>query len=133
VSLPAKPLVAVVDDEYRVLEALEDLLESAGYEVRRFGSAEQFLNTAAVAEVDYVITDIGMPSTNGFSFQEMVRRARPTLPVILITGRHEFTAGTFEAERGGRLLMEKPLDTRKLLAAIGSALRASSASSVGQT
>jgi len=42
--------VAVVDDEYRMLEALEDLLEPAAYEVRLFGSAKQFLDTGAVAD-----------------------------------------------------------------------------------
>lgn len=124
-SLPAKSLVAVVDDESRVLEALEDLLESAGYEVRLFGSAEQFLNAGAVAEVDCVISDIGMPSTDGFLFQQTVGMVRPALPVILITGRHEFTTGKHEAARGGRPLLKKPLDAQKLLATISSELKAS--------
>jgi FixJ family two-component response regulator len=123
-SLP-KPVVAVVDDDYRVLESLEDLLESAGYVVRLFASAEQFLDTA-IAEVDCVISDIGMPGADGFALQQIIRNFRPTLPVILITGRHEFATARHEAVRGGRLLFEKPFDTRRLLTAIGSELRASS-------
>jgi FixJ family two-component response regulator len=122
-SLP-KPIVAVVDDDYRVLESLEDLLESAGYGVRLFASAEQFLDTA-IAEVDCVISDIGMPGTDGFALQQIIRNFRPTLPVILITGRYEFTTARHEAVRGGRFLFEKPFDTRRLLAAIGSELQAS--------
>jgi FixJ family two-component response regulator len=123
-SLP-KPVVAVVDDDYRVLESLEDLLESVGYVVRLFPSAEQFLD-AAIAEVDCVISDISMPGADGFSLQQIIRSFRPTLPVILITGHHEFATARHEAVRGGRLLFEKPFDTRRLLAAIGSELRASS-------
>jgi FixJ family two-component response regulator len=123
-SLP-KPVVAVVDDDYRVLESLEDLLESAGYGVRLFASAEQFLDTA-VAEVDCVISDIGMPGKDGFALQQIIRNFRPTLPVILITGRYEFATAQHEAARGGRPLFEKPFDTRRLLAAICSELRASS-------
>jgi FixJ family two-component response regulator len=117
--------VAVVDDDNRVLESLEDLLESAGYGVRLFASAEQFLD-AAIAEVDCVITDIGMPGAGGFALQRMIRNLRPTLPVILITGRHDFVAAEHEAARGGRILFEKPFDTHELLAAIGTELQASS-------
>jgi FixJ family two-component response regulator len=125
VSSPAKSVVAVVDDDHRVLESLEDLLESAGYGVRLFSSAKQFLDSA-IAEVDCVISDIGMPGADGFALQEIIRNFRPALPVILITGRHEFATAGHEAARGGRLLFEKPFDTRQLLAAIGSELQASS-------
>jgi FixJ family two-component response regulator len=123
----AKPIVAVVDDDTRVLESLEDLLESAGYAVRLFASARRFLDTA-IAEVDCVISDIGMPDADGFSLQQIVKESRPTLPVILITGRHEFATAEHEAARGGRRLFEKPFDTRELLAAVGSELQASSGS-----
>jgi FixJ family two-component response regulator len=123
-SSPARPIVAVVDDDYRVLESLEDLLESAGYQVRLFASGRQFLDTA-MAEVDCVISDIGMPGPDGFALQQIIRNARPTLPVILITGRHEFAAAEHDAARGGRRLFEKPFDTRELLGAIGSELQAS--------
>jgi FixJ family two-component response regulator len=125
VSSPTKPIVAVVDDDYRVLESLDDLLVSAGYGVRLFASAKQFLDTA-IAEVDCVISDIGMPGVDGFALQQIIRSSRPTLPVILITGRHEFATAEHEAARGGRLLFEKPFDTRELLAAIGCELQASS-------
>jgi FixJ family two-component response regulator len=68
VSLRAKPVVAVVDDDPGLLESLEDLLEPAGYGVRLFASAEQFLETA-VMEVDCVVSDIGMPRTDGSTLQ----------------------------------------------------------------
>jgi FixJ family two-component response regulator len=125
VSSPAKSVVAVTDDDHRVLESLEDLLESAGYKVRLFASAEQFLDTA-IAEVDCVISDIGMPGVDGFALQGIIRNSRPNLPVILITGRQGFTATEHEVPRGARLLFEKPFDRQKLLAAISSELQRSS-------
>lgn len=123
-SSPTKPVVAVVDDDYRVLESLEDLLQAAGYGVRLFASAKQFLDSAIV-EVDCVISDVAMPGADGFALQQIIRNFRPTLPVILITGRHEFATAEHEAARGGRLLLEKPFGTRELLAAIGSELQGS--------
>lgn len=123
-----KAAVAVIDDDHRLLESLQDLLESAGYRVRLFASAEQFLD-AAVNDVDCVISDIAMQGADGFSLQQIIRNLRPTLPVILITGRHEFAAAEHETARGGRLLFEKPFDRRELLAAIASELQASSGAS----
>jgi FixJ family two-component response regulator len=124
VTSSAKPVVAVVDDDYRVLESLEDLLQSAGYRVRLFASAQQFLDTA-LPEIDCVISDVGMLGIDGFTLAQIIRSLRPSLPVIFITGRHE-SATAEQAARGGHLLFEKPFDTRDLLAAIGSELQASS-------
>lgn len=124
-SSPAKAVVAVIDDDHRLLKSLEDLLESAGYGVRLFATAEQFLDTT-FADVDCVISDVGMQGVDGFMLQQTVRDLHPTLPVILITGRHEFAATEYEAARGGRPLFEKPFDRQELLAAIALELRASS-------
>jgi FixJ family two-component response regulator len=81
--------VAVIDDDTRVLESLENLLESAGHTVRLFTSAQAFLKDEAFAKVDCVISDIGMPAIDGFELERLARTARPELPVILITGRQE--------------------------------------------
>ena len=118
VSPSDRPIVALIDDDHRVLESLEDLLEAAGYSVRSFASSEQFLESA-ISEVDCVISDVGMPGDDGFSLQKTVRSIRPALPVILITGRHEFATAEHEPARGGRRLFEKPFNTQELLAAVG--------------
>jgi FixJ family two-component response regulator len=66
-----------------------------------------------------------MPDTDGFALQQIIRNSRPMLPVILITGRHEFAGAEHVAARSGRLLFEKPLDKGGLLAAIASELNGS--------
>src|SRR5262249_28459416 len=85
----AKSLVAIVDDAPRLLESLEELLESAGHAVRAFSSAQTLLDSDALPDIDCLITDIGMPGMNGFDLQSLVSERRPDLPVFLITGRHE--------------------------------------------
>src|SRR5262245_10809360 len=77
-----KPVIAAVDDDPRVLESLENLFESAGYVVRTFSSAKALID-AGSSDIDCLITDIGMPSMNGFELHEFVRKARPDLPVFL--------------------------------------------------
>lgn len=117
-----KYTIAVVDDDRRLLESLENLLESAGYEVRSFTSAKAMMDSA-LAQLDCLITDIGMPEMNGFDLYDAVKLARPELPVFLVTGRHEIS----DQQRAGRCdvngFFRKPFDGQALLVAIGQALR----------
>jgi len=114
-----RPVVAVVDDDPRVLESVEGLLESANYLARCFSSAGSLL-ASGLAGVDALITDIGMPGTDGFELRDLVKRARPDLPVFLITGRHEISdQGRAQGISG---FFRKPFDGPALLAAIGDAL-----------
>jgi FixJ family two-component response regulator len=114
-----RPVVAVVDDDPRVLESLEDLLESAGYAARRFSSAGSLL-AAGLSDVDLLITDIGMPGMDGFELRDQVKKVRPDLPVFLITGRHEIADQDRAQSIGG--FFRKPFDAPALLSAVGQAL-----------
>jgi FixJ family two-component response regulator len=114
-----KSVVAIVDDDRRLLESLEDLLESAGHTVRAFSSAQKLLSSNALPEIDCLITDIGMPGMDGFELQRLMSERRPDLPVILITGRHEITE--LPQVKHNRFF-RKPFDGQALLAAIGEAL-----------
>ena len=115
-------VVAVVDDDHRTLESLADLLEAAGYDVRLYSSARMVWTRGGLAEIDCLISDIGMPDMDGFELRRLALSERPELPVILITGRPEVRAqyaSIIERDR----YFEKPFDGRQLLAAVRTALR----------
>jgi FixJ family two-component response regulator len=116
----ARPVVAVVDDDPRLLESLEDLLESAGYAARSFASAGALLRSG-LAGLDVLITDIGMPGMDGFELRHLVKKVRPDMPVFLITGRHEIADQ--ERALGISGFFRKPFDAKVLLAAVGDAIR----------
>jgi FixJ family two-component response regulator len=112
----SKRTIAIVDDDIQLLESLENLLESAGYAVRTFSSPRALLQ-AGLADLDCLITDIGMPEMDGLQLRDAVGKARPGLPVLLMTGRHEI------ADQPGKAaltpaLFRKPIDGRLLLAAV---------------
>ncbi|MEA1676028.1 response regulator transcription factor [Nitrospirillum sp. BR 11163] len=111
--------MAIVDDDPRLLESLQDLLESAGYVARGFPSARALL-ARGLSDMDLLITDIGMPGTDGFQLRDLVVKARPELPVFLITGRHEIADQDRAQDIHG--FFRKPFDAPALLAAIGDAL-----------
>ncbi len=116
----ARPMVAVVDDDPRLLESLEELLESAGYGTCCFGSARSLLDQG-LSHLDLLITDIGMPGMNGFELRDQVKKVRPELPVLLTTGRHEIAdQGRAQGISG---FFRKPFDAATLLITISEALQ----------
>jgi len=116
-----KALVAIVDDDAPLLESLENMFESSGYGVRCFSSAADLLGSSGLAEVDVLITDVGMPVMDGFELRHRVRQLRPGLPVFLITARHEIVDRRRPQGPGG--FFRKPFDARELIAAVSDALR----------
>ena len=115
-------VIAITDDDRRVLESLGELLESAGYSVRLFSSAVAFLQANAVHEIDALISDIRMPGVDGIELQQRVGIERPQLPVILITAHTDVElAGVPQPNNRG--VFRKPVDARQLLNAIGAALK----------
>jgi FixJ family two-component response regulator len=118
-----RSIVAVVDDDQRILESLEILLESAGYDARLFPSATALLESGRVHEIECLISDVGMPVMDGFELARAVQAGRPGLPVILITGRPNWLhRSPLDWPRDCRVF-KKPFDGQELLKAVGDALR----------
>jgi FixJ family two-component response regulator len=117
----SRKLVAVVDDDPRILESLRELLESARYEVALHASGRSLL-ASGVATIDCLITDVGMPTMDGYALRDHVKRLRPELPVILISGRRDLTDAE-SALQSADDFFRKPFDGTALLAAIEKAVR----------
>jgi FixJ family two-component response regulator len=121
--------IAVVDDDYRILESLESLLESAGHSVRVFPSAEAFLEAGVLANVDCLISDIGLPGIDGYGLLRSIQSNRPELPVFLITGREEMARTQPEPFVRPNHFFVKPFDGKKLLNEVAEALKRASVQS----
>lgn len=110
-----KPLVAVVDDDSRVLESLGDLLESAGYEAQVFASAREFLDSGVLPSIGCLISDVCMPDVDGWKLLALATRERPNLPVILITAHDE---SRDQRTQSPRTFFKKPFDGQELLTSV---------------
>jgi FixJ family two-component response regulator len=122
----AKPVVAVVDDDPRVRESLESLIESAGLSAQVFAHAEDFLRGSHLAATSCLITDVRMPGMDGLALQRQVRLARPELPIIFITAHYDDAVERSALAEGACFFIRKPFDAVDLLRAAKTALSNSS-------
>jgi FixJ family two-component response regulator len=116
------PIVAAVDDDFRVRESMASLLESAGYAPVVFSSAEEFLGSGTLAAATCVITDVRMPGMNGIELQRRIKLERPALPVILMSAHHNAEIRKTAIDAGAIAFLYKPFDGTELLKTIQSAV-----------
>jgi len=117
-------VVAAVDDDRRVRDSIQSVLESAGYETETFASAEDFLESGAVARARCVVVDVRLPGMDGLELQRRIRNERPTLPVIVVTA-HDDDETQRQALGGGAIaFMVKPFDAAELIERIEAAVKA---------
>jgi FixJ family two-component response regulator len=118
----AKQFVVAVDDDFRVRESIESLVESAGYALLMFSSAEEFLQSGALAGASCLITDVRMPGMNGIELGRRIRKERPELPVIFISAHNDDETRRRAVDEGAASFLYKPFDAGELLEAIRVAL-----------
>jgi FixJ family two-component response regulator len=116
------PIIAAVDDDFRIRESIASLLESAGYAPVVFSSGEEFLGSGSLAAATCVITDIRMPGMDGIELQRRIRLQRPGLPVILISGHYDAQVRQKAFDEGAVDVLYKPFDAVDLLKIIQTAL-----------
>ena len=118
----AKHIVVGVDDDFRVRESIESLVESAGYSAFVFSSAEAFLKSGSLADAICLVTDVRMPGIDGIELQRRIRLERPELPVIFISAHNDDKTRRRALDGGAVRFLYKPFDAAELLGAIQAAL-----------
>jgi two-component system response regulator CpxR len=81
-----KRTVLCIDDDQAILRYEKMLLERSGYAVLAASSAQQALRLAAMCRCDAVLLDYEMPGINGHVVAAEIKRVRPDLSVILLSG-----------------------------------------------
>ena len=80
------PIIAIVDDDASVREAIKGLVRSLGYNASTFASADEFLKSDKVDDTSCIITDLQMPGLSGIDLQDLLIARGHRIPIIFITG-----------------------------------------------
>jgi FixJ family two-component response regulator len=118
-------IVAVVDDDPRVRESLEQLFDSAGIAHISFHSAEEALQYGGLTSIRCLITDVRMPGIDGCELQRRMTAALPTLPIIFVTADHDDEVRRNTLYQGAVAFFYKPFDGEELLNTVDAAVRQS--------
>jgi FixJ family two-component response regulator len=116
----------VIDDEQIVLDSVSKILTGENYEVDVSLSGRKGLESAIQKDYDIVLTDIRMPDIGGMRVLRDIRRAKPSLPVVIITGYATVRSAVQAMKLGAADYLEKPFTPDQLLKAVASALELAS-------
>jgi two-component system nitrogen regulation response regulator GlnG len=114
--------ILVADDDAAIRTVVGQALTRAGYDVRTTGAATTLWRWIEAGEGDLVITDVVMPDENAFELLPRVKKARPDLPVIVMSAQNTFMTAIKASERGAYEYLPKPFDLKELLAIVGRAM-----------
>jgi FixJ family two-component response regulator len=113
-------VVAVVDDERALREALESLLKSAGYQIRTYSSAEEFLRYELFEDVACLVLDLRLQGIDGLALQQRMSEKRMRVPIVMITAKSD-TRGQLQSQAlhsGAVAFLHKPFGDEELLNAV---------------
>jgi PAS domain S-box-containing protein len=104
--------VLLVDDEAEALRCMADYLRRRGHRVVMAGNGGEALRRFAAEPCDVLVSDLRMPGLSGLELAQRLRKERPDLPVVLMTGQVEVPDD--DLERAGSVLVRKPVSLRRL-------------------
>jgi len=116
-------LIAIVDDDESVRNAVRGVLRSVGMKARTFASAEEFLDFSQRAATACLITDVQMPGMTGLELQAKLTQANNRIPIIFITAYGNTRTRTQAMGAGAIAFLEKPFDDAVLLEKVRGALQ----------
>lgn len=115
-------MVFVVDDDLLVRESLADLLSSAGFAVRTFGSATEFIRSQRPDVSACLILDIELPDFSGLDLQTELLKSGVEMPIIFLTGHGDIPMSVRAMKAGAVEFLTKPFRKQPLFDAVKEAL-----------
>ena len=117
-------MIAIVDDDEALREAMRSLVRSLGYGVSTFGSAEEFLNSERISDTSCLITDLHMPGLSGLDLQERLIARGHRFPIIFLTAYPDEDVRIRAMKAGAIGFMRKPCSDEHLLGYLNKAFKA---------
>jgi len=125
--LPAKNLIAVIDDDDDVRVSITSLMESLGFTIEAFPSAADFLASYNIRDTDCLIADVHMPRMTGLELHRHLTQSGYAIPTILITAYPDDSVRDRALGEGVICYLSKPIEEDGLLRCIRTALEGGTA------
>ncbi len=115
-----KKRLLVVEDNFRLLQAINVCLTKAGFEVMTARDGDDALERIAETIPDLIVSDVMMPGTDGFSLAAQIRANPRTdlIPIVFLTARDSKQDRVAGFKAGVDAYLAKPFEPEELVAAI---------------
>lgn len=120
--MSATPVVHVVDDDDSLRVAVTRLLEAAGYEVRGYASAGEYLLSEPADAPGCLLLDLQMPGPSGLELQTALARSAEALPVVFLSGHGDIPTSVRAVKAGAVDFLTKPVRKEALVEAVRNAI-----------
>ena len=118
-----RPRLLVVEDDKDLCELLRRMLERAGFDTVGAGNGREAIVQLGLEQIDLVITDIAMPEMDGVELMRVMKRDRPDLPIIALSGIEDVLEyRRIAAHLGARVALRKPVNKAELIGAVSDVL-----------
>lgn len=115
--------ILIIEDEKLLAESLAKLLEANSYAVDCVYDGLSGRDWALTGIYDLIIMDVMLPGMNGYQLTSVLRAARLTTPILMLTAKSELSDRITGLESGADYYLGKPFDRRELLACVSTLLR----------
>jgi FixJ family two-component response regulator len=120
--LPNPPVIAVIEDDAAMREALSELLEVFALACVVFDRAEAFLAALSPGRFDCLITDLHLPGISGLELQRELKELGSSIPVIVITSSRDSPSRNRAMQEGAFAYLTKPFSDEALISHVKAAL-----------
>jgi FixJ family two-component response regulator len=116
-------IIAIVDDDEPLREALGSVMKAAGFSPRTFASAEDFLACEDCDDTACLILDVRLPGMSGIELQKKLSRTNAGLPIVFVTAHGDASLRESLMRAGAAAFLYKPVRSDALLKEIRRALK----------
>lgn len=116
------PTVFIVEDDDAVRDGLALLLETAGYKVDRFSSAEAYLSHLDQSRPGCLLLDLKLPGLQGIELQAELNRLGARIPIIFLSAHGDIPTTVRSIQAGALDFLTKPVEGGHLLARVARAI-----------
>ncbi|MBR9858983.1 MAG: response regulator transcription factor [Gammaproteobacteria bacterium] len=113
--------IYILDDDEQVVAANRFLLKAMGHDSLGWSNPQQFLDELDDKKPAILLLDLAMPVLDGLAVLNALQQRRSTVAVILLTGHGDVPQAVEAMKLGAVDFLEKPVDARRLAAALGQA------------
>jgi len=113
-----RPVVAVIDDDQSIREALQGVFETVALKAELYGSVEEYLRASKSRPANCIVLDVRLPGPSGLDFQAQLADANSRTPIVFITAHADIPMSVRAMKAGAIGFLTKPFRDQELLDAV---------------